>query len=454
MGIRQRLTEPVDAASLAVFRMAFGALLLVLVLRYFEHGWISEYFLQPKHLFKYWGFGWVRPLPGVGMYVVFGVMAVCALGVALGYRYRTSVLGYGLLFAYQHLLDKTHYLNHYYLVACVCGLMACLPLAATWSLDARRGRAPGADLVPTYALWALRAQLGLVYVFGGLAKLNEDWLLRAEPLRFWLQRKSELWLLGPLASQAWLGFSMSWAGAAFDLCIVPLLLARKTRRFAFVALFGFHLATAQLFSIGMFPYLMMAGSLLFAEPNWPRRLLSRLGVSSARVRPVWTSAPTPRLALPVLGLYFALQLVLPLRHWLYPGDARWTEQGFRFSWSVMVMEKNGSVDFRVLEPQTGRVFHVAPSEYFTPYQVAMMAPQPDMVQEAARVVAQDFRSRGVAEPKVFVDAYASLNGRAMQRLIDPSVDLSRAPDGLAAKPWILPLTPRPQESLAVARSME
>jgi vitamin K-dependent gamma-carboxylase len=455
MAISRRLTQPVDAASLAVFRVGFGALLFVLPLRYLAHGWIDEYFLRPKHFFKYWGFDWVQPLPAVGMYAAFASLALCALGVMLGYRYRFSVVAYGVLFSYQHLIDKTNYLNHYYLVACVCGLMACLPLAATWSLDARRGATPASDTVPTYALWALRAQFALVYVFGGVAKLNEDWLLRAQPLSFWLERKSELWILAGFVGQPWLASAMSWAGAAFDLTVVPLLLWRRSRPFAYCAVLSFHLVTAQLFSIGMFPYLMLMGSLLFAEPDWPRRLLRRWGAAVGQdlARPA-PSVAAPRLALPLLSLYFAVQLALPLRHWSYPGDTRWTEQGFRYSWSVMVMEKNGSADFRVLEPTTGRVFRVAPGDYFTPYQVAMMAPQPDMVQEAARLVAEDFRARGVVDPRVYADVFASLNGRRMQRLVDPSVDLSRAADGLGHKSWILPLSPEPQARLAVARSME
>jgi hypothetical protein len=453
MAISRRLTQPVDSASLAAFRIGFGVLLGVLALRYFVHGWIGEYFLQPRHFFTYWGLSFVRPLPGLGMYFVFGLMTVCAVGVTLGYRYRASVVGYALLFVYQHLIDKTNYLNHYYLVACVCALMACLPLARTWSLDARRGASPATDTVPAYALWALRAQFGLVYVFGGLAKLNEDWLLRAQPLGFWLERKSELWLLAGSAGQPWVAFALSWAGALFDLSIVPLLLWRRSRPLAYVAVVSFHLLTAQLFSIGIFPYLMLLGSLLFAEPDWPRRLLARVGVVVART-PQTSTPPGTRAALPLLGLYFAVQLALPLRHWLYPGDTRWTEQGFRYSWSVMVMEKNGAADFRVVEPSTGRTFHVAPDDYFTPYQVAMMSPQPDMVQEAARIVAEDFRARGVVNPRVFADVFASLNGRPMQRLVDPRVDLASAADGLSPQPWILPLAPAPRAPFAVARSME
>src|SRR5690242_5091826 len=107
--ISRRLQQPVDAASLAAFRIGFGALMLLAVLRFFFHGWISEYFLQPSHFFSYWGFDWVRPWPGAGMYLHFGLMALCALGIMLGYRYRPSVVGFGALFAYAHLIDKTNY---------------------------------------------------------------------------------------------------------------------------------------------------------------------------------------------------------------------------------------------------------------------------------------------------------------------------------------------------------
>jgi len=443
-----RFQRPVDVASLAAFRIAFGALLLALSLRYFAHGWIAEYFLKPTHFFTYWGFGWVRAWPGLGMYLHFGLMAACALGVLLGYRYRVSVLGYGLLFGYAHLIDKTNYLNHYYLVVCVCGLMACLPLAGAWSLDARRDARVRVDLVPSWMLWALRAQFGLVYLFGGLAKLNADWLLRAEPLSSWLSRSSDWPLVGELLGARSTAFAMSWAGALFDLAVVPLLLWRKSRPFAFAALVAFHLLTATLFSIGMFPYVMIVGATLFFEADWPRRLASRLAWRGVTQAAPSRNVGAPRWLQPALAVYFLVQLLAPARHWLYPGQLCWSEQGFRFSWNVMLMEKNGAVDFRVVEPATGRTFRVSPSDYFTPYQAAMMATQPDMVLEAARLVAADYRARGLSEPAVYADAFASLNGRPMQRLLDPTVDLAREVDGLTNKTWILPMTTQPSSQVA------
>ncbi len=453
MATNARLQRPIDLASLAAFRIGFGVLLLVAALRYFTHGWIAEYFLQPAHFFKYWGFGWVEPWPGVGMYAHFGLMAACALGVIFGYRYRASVVGYCVLFAYAHLIDKTNYLNHYYLVICVCGLMACLPLAGMWSMDARRDARVRLGEVPAWMLWALRAQFGFVYVFGGIAKLNADWLLHAQPLSIWLARSGDLPVVGRLLGTPAAAYAMSWSGALFDLSIVPLLLTRRTRPFAYVVVVAFHLLTAQLFHLGMFPYFMICGSLLFLPAEWPRRALGWVG---ARVGTgTGTGTGTGDGAVPVFAIYFAVQLLLPLRHWLYPGQMCWSEQGFRFSWNVMLMEKDGSVDFRVVEPSTGRTFHVSPRAYFTAYQTATMSPQPDMVLEAARIVAADFRARGVVDPAVYADAFASLNGRPLERLIDPRVDLAREVDGLSNKTWILPMKTRQDTQVAsLSRSFE
>lgn len=454
--LRWRLLGPVDAAGLALFRIGFGALMSLAVLRFFAHGWIAEYFLQPAHFFKYWGFEWVRPWPGPFMYVHFAAMGLCALGVMLGYRYRASVLGFGLLFAYAHLIDKTNYLNHYYLVVCLCALLALMPLHACWSLDARRRPELARNWLPAWMLWALRAQLGLVYVFGGIAKLNADWLLTAQPLSIWLARHTDMPLLGGLFAQPWAGHAMSWAGAAFDLSVVPLLLLRRTRLVAYAGVLSFHLLTAQLFQLGMFPYIMMLGSLLFLPPSFPRTLAARFGLGHAPEPAAERAPPVLRAswAWPVLSLYFAVQLLLPLRHWLYPGSVCWTEQGYRFSWNVMRMEKNGSVDFRVVEPSSGRTYRVSPLEYYTPYQTKMMAPQPDMVLQAAHAVAADFRARGVSAPAVYVDAFASLNGRAMQRLIDPRVDLAQQSDDLSNKPWILAMKPSQEGRATLAWSPE
>jgi len=428
------MSEPVDAASIAVFRIAFGVLMLVATLRFFAHGWIADYYETPSHFFSYYGFSWVKPWPGVGMYLHFGAMAVLAVMIAIGAWYRFSVVAFGALFAYAHLIDKTNYLNHYYLVICLCLLMAFLPLHRTWSVDARRDPSIASSTVPAWVVWALRAQIGLVYLFGGIAKLKYDWLVDAQPMTIWLSANTDFPLVGRLFDEPWVAYAFSYAGIAFDLAIVPLLLWRRSRLLAYVAVVVFHLTTARLFHLGMFPWIMMASSLLFLPPSWPRRWIAgRPPIARS------TAAPRrPRVVLAVLGAHFAFHIVVPLRHVLYPGDVCWTEEGFRFAWHVMVMEKDGSVELHVTERSTGRRWEVMPTAYLTRYQAKMMASQPDMILELAHVVAADFRARGVRDPEVHVDAFVSLNGRRRARLIDPTVDLARESEGLAPKPWILP----------------
>jgi hypothetical protein len=430
--------------------------MLVATLRFFAHGWIAEYFLTPKHFFPYFGLDWIRPWPGIGMYLHFAVMGACAAAVMVGWYYRLAIVLFGLLFSYAHLIDRTNYLNHYYLVMCLSGVMAFLPLNRWASLDTLRQPSLRSNWVPAWVLWALRGQIAVVYFFGGVAKLKSDWLIHAEPLATWLAANTDFPVIGGLFQYSATAHAMSIAGALFDLSIVPLLLWSRSRWFAYGAVVTFHLVTARLFNLGLFPWIMMGSSLLFLPPNWPRRMWHWLGLGkTSDATPLHPAALKPeargprpgsnRLTLWCLSAYFGFHLLMPLRHWLYPGDVLWTEQGFRFSWNVMLMEKNGSADFHVTEPHTGKRWEVTPLQYLTRYQAKMMASQPDMIVDFAQLVARDFAQRGVRDPQVTVDAFASLNGRRMARLIDPTVDLAQQRDGLVPKSWILP-SPRTMES--------
>ncbi|QRK09241.1 HTTM domain-containing protein [Archangium violaceum] len=122
-----------------------------------------------------------------------------------------------------------------------------------------------------------------------------------------------------------------------------------------------------------------------------------------------------------------MQFLLPLRHLLYPGDVLWTEEGFRFSWNVMLMEKDGMAGFRVSEPSTGKR-----------WVVSMMATQPDMLLTFAHYLARDFAERGYPGVEVRVDAFASLNGRPRQRLVDPAVNLATVGPWDDIHGWVRP----------------
>ena len=387
------LNRPLDAASLAVFRIAFGALLLISTLRFFAHGWVHEFYGVPTHYFSYWGFEWVRPLPLVCMYALYLSIAGAALCLTLGVASRVAAGVGALTFGYAHFCDKANYLNHYYLITLLLVLLAFLPVDREFSLRAfcrpteRRGQ------VRAWVLYLLRFQIGVVYVFGGLAKLDTDWLLHAEPLRIWLSANAELPVLGRILNEPWAAFVFSWCGALFDLSIVPLLCFRPTRAPAYALLLLFHVLTALLFRIGMFPWIMIVNATIFWSPSWPRRLLARMAGPAGKLPSGLAGAPLAAKTGWLAASYLAVQILLPLRSALYPGNTRWSEEGFRFAWKVMLIEKAGTLELEV-EDRTGRRHSVSPRQYLTPFQVRMASTQPDMILELAHWIAEITESAG------------------------------------------------------------
>ena len=441
--------RPVSPDSGAVFRILFGLVGVASVIRFAANGWIDELYIDPVHHFSYYGFGWVQPWPGWGMYLHFILLGLAGLGVALGYRYRLSITAFFLLFTYVELIDKTTYLNHYYFVSLVSFIMIFLPLNRVMSLDARR--VPSLDTppsIPLSAVWLLRAQVGMVYFFAGIAKLNADWLFHAQPLRIWLYNNSDVPFFGWLLRESWAPYAMSWGGALFDMTIVGWLLYGRTRPYAYAILVMFHAATGLLFpTIGVFPLVMTGAALIFFSPDWPTRLLRRLRRLRAPAAPL-ARAPVPqaktqplpwlfRAAL-ILGVVFlAVQVMMPLRHLAYPGNVRWNEEGYRFSWRVLVTEKTGLVKFRVTAPAIDGEKLIYPEEYLTPVQVERMALQPDMILTTAHIIRDDFVRREYEGIEVRADAFVTFNGRPAVLLIDPDTDLAGISASLGPKHWVL-----------------
>lgn len=446
----ERLYRPVDAAWLAALRSMFGAVMFVSMLRFLAYGWVERFFVTPRFHFKYWGFDWVAPLPQPAMFLLFIVLAVLSLMLALGCLFRFSAVTFALGLSYVQLIDVSNYLNHYYLASLLALLLACSPAQRCWSVDALRQRKRGAPLPPHLPqgwLFLFRFQVGVVYLFAGLAKLQSDWLLHAQPLRIWLGTQVSLPLIGPLLSLPELPWLLSWAGFVFDTTIVLWLMLPKTRPYAYAVVIVFHVITRVLFPIGMFPAIMTSAAIVFFSPSWPRRLAARLRLRSAAlaVQPRATASNAlaarhrgRQLGLAIGAAYCVLQLALPMRAWAYGGNVLWHEQGMRFSWRVKLRAKGGSTTFIARHRDSGRTFHVSPRLYLTDLQESEMSSQPDLILQLAHHIARDLERRGLGSHAIYVDARVSLNGRRSQALIDPHIDLTQVHDGLERARWIMP----------------
>ena len=441
--MKEYFQKSTSAAPLAVFRIAFGLLLFGGMIRFWSKGWIEELYIRPKYFFSFYGFEFVKPL-GEFTYVLFLICTVSALFVALGLYYRISIIGLFTSFTYIELIDKSTYLNHYYFVSMISLLMIFLPAHAFFSLDAWRKKDINADTIPRWTIDSIRLFVCMLYVFAGLAKINSDWLLEAQPLRIWLPARNDMPVIGTLFNHVWVAYVFSWFACLYDLTIPFLLMNRSTQLVAYLAVVFFHLLTAMLFPIGMFPYIMIATALIFFPADFHRNIIrgaaAWLRVSKEFLCPqrrFQYGKVAGRVIITFFIVFFFVQLILPLRYAFYPGELFWTEEGYRFSWRVMLMEKAGYARFTIVDVH-GKQVIVDNTEFLTPLQEKMVSTQPDMILQYAHILRDHYADRGFVSPEVYVDSYVALNGRLGKPLVNAQTNLAQEEDSFSHKPWIVP----------------
>lgn len=393
------------AVLLTRLRVLLGLVFAGSALRFLLKGWIDPLYVQPSFRFPYPGFAWVPEPSAAGLTALYVSMVIAGLGVAAGAAYRACAVVLLVCFVWTELIDVSTWLNHYYLMALIALILACLPLNRHGSVDVWLGWAPRADTYPRWMRGWVQGQVAVVYVFAGLAKLNSDWLQRGEPMRGWLGN------LG--VDSAPLAIGMSWAGMLYD-CSIPFWLAwRPSRPWAFATVVGFHTVVGVMFPIGVFPVLMIVLASSFFGPG----LAGVSAVSAGK-----------RLA---LGLWFVIQIAVPLRHLGRAGPVNWTEEGFRFSWRVMLVNKAGYLNYRVIDNDTGRTWQISPRGELSGMQLEQMVTQGDMIVTYAQHLKARFPGQNIS---VYADSFVSFNGRPSRRYINPEVDLlAELPEG-----WILP----------------
>lgn len=446
--IRAYLNKTASIAPLVIFRIGFGIMMLFSSIRFWYHGWIETLYIQPKFHFSYYGFEFIKPL-GDYTYLLFVICALSTVFVAIGFKYRLAIITFFISFTYIELMDQATYLNHYYFISVLSFLMIFLPANASFSIDAILKKKHYKE-IPKWSIDSIKLLLSIVYIYAGLAKLNSDWLFKAMPLKIWLPSKYNIPLIGDtLMHQDWFHYAMSWSGAVYDLAIPFLLINKRTRSFAFILVVVFHVFTRLLFPIGMFPYIMIVSALIFFDASFHKKIIvvlkkllkplkSLIDISIDSLETYKLTLKKERAVIFVLTLFFAIQFLLPWRYALYPGELFWTEEGYRYSWRVMLMEKAGYSTFKIVNKETNEFFYVNNSDFLTSFQEKQMSYQPDFILEYAHYLGDHFTSQGHENVQVFVDSYVALNGRLSRPFIDAKVDLYQQKESFKHKHWIVP----------------
>lgn len=400
-------------------------------------------YIDPSFHFTFYGFEWVTPL-GEYTYFLFFICGLSAFFVAVGYRYYISIIIFFLSFTYIELMDKTTYLNHYYFVSVLSFLMIFLPCNSSYSFDSYLQK-KSYKYTPRWCVDSIKLLLFIVYFYSGLAKINKDWLYEAQPLKIWLTTGSyDFPLIGSnLMQQEWFHYFMSWGGMFYDLLIPFILIYSRTRIFGFLLVIFFHIFTVLLFPIGMFPYIMIISSLIFFTSKTHKKILDLIlkpfinKIKSLKEIKI-INIQRKRMGIVIVSIFFIVQILFPFRYSLYPGELFWNEQGYRFSWRVMLMEKKGYTTFKVVDKVNKNSFYVMNNDFLTEFQERQMSFQPDFILEYAHFIGDYYKKQGLKNIEIYADSYVALNGRINKRFVDPETDLLKEKRGFKNKNWIIP----------------
>lgn len=418
--MKNRLFAEIDNAPLVIFRIFFGFLLACETYGAILTGWVKSNFIYPEFTFSHIGMDWLQPLPGNGMYYYFIAMGTLGLLVMLGYKYRLSLGLFTLLWTGVYFMQKTSYNNHYYLLVLICLIMLFLPAHRYASLDAKQNPALKKLTMPAWCSLVMIVQVAIVYFYATIAKFYPGWLTGTFTKN--LLDASTSGFFHEIAIKKWFYLFIAYAGIAFDLLVVPLLLYKRTRTWALVASLIFHIFNSITLEIGIFPYFALSFAVFFYPPETMRKIFFRkkpavesYGVTTEGKNILWY----------FFVPYMTIQLLLPVRHHFIKGDVLWTEEGHRLSWRMMLRSRSGFTTFRVINKANNEQLPYRLADDLTQKQINSMDTKPDMIWQMAQRIKQKYKEQGI-DVAVYANTKAGINGERYKTLIDPETDLAAA----------------------------
>ena len=430
------LFKHIDNSALIVFRIIFGLLCFLESVGAIFTGWVKRTLVNPDFTFNFIGFEFLQPLPGNGMYYYYVIMGVFGLLIMVGYKYRFSMFAFALMWSATYLMQKSSYNNHYYLLMLLSWLMLLLPAHKYASIDVELNSKIKRYSMPQWCRWVIILQLFIVYTYASLAKIYPDWL-DTSVIELLMKGKMDYPIVGDFLQEKWLHYILAYGGILFDGLIVPLLLFKPTRKYAFIGSIFFHLFNSVIFQIGIFPYLSLAFSLFF----FPSEIIQKLFLKR-KLFYISKEITIPKLKTPlifVLSIYFIIQIGLPLRHHFIQENVLWTEEGHRLSWRMMLRIKSGQTSYWVENKDSGKRFHIDLNNYLSSKQKRSASTKPDVMWQFAQRLKQDFKTKG-QDVAVYINSKISVNGRPYKTLINPDIDIANEKwDVFKHSNWILPL---------------
>ena len=432
--------KPMTSGPLGLFRALFGIIVILEVGYYYQIDFIGNFLLAPKMLFSY-EFLPVSVLPESAMKLLLLGLGLSGLLITFGLYFRWATAYFFIVFSYFFFLDKCNYNNHLYLFSLVSLLLCFTNADSSFSL----GKANSRATVPQWQIRILQFQIGIVVFFGGVAKLNPFWF-DLHPVIEFLADKSAATGFDFLNSKPAQYFIML-GGLVFDLSAIFLLLFKRTRVLGIVAAFLFNITNAWLFDdIYTFPLFMIFTLVLFLDEDEFRKLpLPRLRFN--KKVPESTPHYLKTIWLSFILAFVVIQVVLPLRHYAYPGYTDWTGEGQLLAWRMKIQHRVfDRITFRIIDKETGLSKQVLPENHITIQQYKKLATAPQMLVLFAEYIERLALEKNPASKYgVSCNSKVKFNGSDYAFIVDPNLDILEASRTHGSyNDWIEPM-PKPLE---------
>jgi vitamin K-dependent gamma-carboxylase len=427
----QRLLKPVNGNVLGIFRVIFGACMLYQGYYCYDSQLIDNGFLKPYLLFKYNGFEFVECFSRPVMFGFLGAFCAAGLGILTGLFFRVSCVILALVQFYFLMLEKAYYNNHLYLIALLAVLLAFTNADDFVSLKPASKRKY--QSIPFWQQFILQAQFCIVYFYGSFVKLKADWLIAKQPLTNMVatfpEQKAMSWLMKmPGAVEV-----LTYGGLLLDLTAPFLLLYKPTRKWAVIPVLLFHFLNTRIFDdIGVFPYLMALSLVIFFSSDD----FSFFGKTPDHTESTLALRPVVKYS---LLIYFAFQLLFPLRGYFLPNPMDYTTIGNRFAWRMKADSREVTeMAFYATHPGSLQKLPVDLKVFLNPVQLTHLAQDPRSVHQFAQGLVREGEKQGVKGMIVQGTIKLKYNGRNEEvQMIDPNVDLTHSGYSIWSKiPWV------------------
>lgn len=424
--MKKWLSENIDISGLVIFRILLGLLIVGESFGAILLGWVEAVFVRSKFTFNFIGFDFLQFLHGEKMYSYFFTMGILGILITLGLFYRFAITAFTLMWTTVYLIQKESYNNHYYFLILICIIMIFLPANGKLSVDAKLFPKIKQTKIPRWMPYLLIFQLAILYFYAAIAKFYPDWL-DGTFSKILLNGITQRQFLLEIFNQKWFLLTYAYAGILFDLLIIPALIWKRTRKLAIIASFGFHLFNAYSLRIGIFPFLALSFIVLLYD-SIPLKFLNN------KEEIVPKKAFNLKLFAYFFVPFFILQIILPLRHHFIKGDVLFTEEGHRLAWRMMLRERKGMLNIKVVDKKTGLFHYHNYGLELTPKQIEVLNDSPDFIWQYCQKIKKESK-KPIA---IFVECQVSINRRPYYKLIDEKTDMATSKfDYFGHNEWII-----------------